>query len=103
MAIMHAEDTPFYCFRALESLKQYFGFVTGKSKDGEQWQEMAKAIGDRRADIEPIRELAFPARHGVPEYLSDEMRKNMFFVTWQIVETYINYRLEQTGSSYRLQ
>lgn len=103
MAIKHADDTPFYCFRAIESLKQYFGFMTGTLRDADQWQEMTKAIGDHLAVIEPIRLLAFPARHGVPQQLTDEDRKTTFLTTWDIVEKFIDFRLTQTGSSYQMQ
>lgn len=103
MSIRHADDTAFYCFRAIESLKQYFGYVTGKTEDKEQWQEMTKAIGDHRTTVEPIRKLAFPARHGLPEAITDEERKNLFFAAWEIVEAFINVRLKETGSNYVLQ
>jgi hypothetical protein len=103
MAIKNADDTPFYCFRALESLKQYFGFANGLEKDREQWEAMAKVIGVKQEVVEPIRELAFPARHGVPKPITDEERKQIFLVTWDIVERFIDYRLKERGSSYRLQ
>lgn len=103
MAIKHPDDTPFYCFRALESLKQYFGYTTGAETDREQWEEMAKTIGGKRDDVEPIRKLAFPARHGVPEPVTDQIRKNTFLTTWDIVEKYVDYRLKQSGSNFRLQ
>jgi hypothetical protein len=103
MAIKHPDDTPFYCFRALESLKQYFGYTTGAATDREQWEEMTKAIGGKRDDVEPIRELAFPARHGVPKPVTDQMRKDAFFTTWNIVERFIDYRLTRSGSNFRLQ
>lgn len=103
MAIRHSDDTAFYCFRAIESLKQYFGFMSGKINDKEQWEEMAKAVGDHRNTVEPIRKLAFPARHGVPDPVTDEERKNIFLSTWTIVEAYVNYRLKESGSNFRFQ
>jgi hypothetical protein len=102
MAIKHPDDTPFYCFRALETLKQYFGHMTGAETDGGQWEEMAKAIGGKQDDVEPIRKLAFPARHGVPVPVTDQMRKDTFLTTWHIVEKYIDFRLSQGGSGFRL-
>ncbi|MBI4379174.1 MAG: hypothetical protein HY578_08775 [Nitrospinae bacterium] len=102
MAIQHLDDTAFYCFRALESLKQYFGYILEISGDREQWEEMSKAIGGNREDIEPIRKLAFPARHGVPEPITDKKRKEVFLITWDIVEKFMDYRLKQYGSDFRL-
>jgi hypothetical protein len=103
MAIKNADDTPFYCFRALESLKQYFGFKNGLEKDREQWEAMAKVIGVKQEVVEPIRKLAFPARHGVPDPITGEKRKQIFLTTWDIVERFIDYRLKEQGSNYRLQ
>jgi hypothetical protein len=103
MAIKRPDDTPFHCFRAIESLRQYFGFVDGIADDHKQWKAMAKAIGGKREDLEPIRKLAFPARHGVPNPITDQERKDIFFLTWNIVERVIDYRLKKSGASYRLQ
>jgi hypothetical protein len=103
MAMKHADDTPFYCYRALESLKQYFGFVNGITGDREQWKSMASALGGREEDVTPIKDLAFPARHGIPNPITDPKRKDIFLLTWNIVERFIDYRLKQCGSNYRLQ
>jgi hypothetical protein len=103
MAIKHADDTPFYCFRALESLKQYFGFVNELAADREQWEAMASVVGGKPEDIEPIRALAFPARHGVPDPITDQKRRDVFFLTWDIVDRFIDFKLKQSGSNYRLQ
>jgi len=53
--------------------------------------------------VEPIRSLAFPARHGVPQPLTDEVRKTIFIATWDIVEKFVDFRLMQSGSGYRMQ
>lgn len=103
MAIKHPDDTPLYCFRALESLNQCFGYATDAATDREQWEDMAKVIGGKRDDVEPIRKLAFPATHGVPEPVIDPLRKNRFPTTWDIVEKYVGYRLKQSGSGFCLQ
>lgn len=103
MAMKHADDTPFYCYRALESLKQYFGFVNGITGDREQWKSMASALGGKEEDVTPIKDLAFPARHGIPNPITDSKRKDIFLLTWNIVESFIDYRLKQCGSNYRRQ
>lgn len=103
MAMKHADDTPFYCYRALESLKQYFGFVNGITGDREQWKSMATALGGKEEDITPIKDLAFPARHDIPNPITDQKRRDIFLLTWGIVESFIDYRLKQCGSTYRLQ
>jgi hypothetical protein len=104
MAIKRLDDTPFHCFRAVESLKQYFAFTNNKLKESnQQWQALATAVGREKKYMEPIRDLARPARHGIPELITDEIRKDILFRTWDIVERFIDYRLKIIGSNYRLQ
>jgi hypothetical protein len=103
LAIKHPDDTGFYCYRALESLKQFFGALTGEKDDRKQWAAMASTLGGKEEDIKPIKDLAFPARHGVPDPITDQQRKNIFLLTWDIVEKFIDYRLKEGGSNYGLQ
>ena len=95
-ALRRLDDAPFYCYRALESLRQSFG--AGLS-DGEQWQAMAQALGSSKEEMEPLRSLAFPARHGAAKPLTDDERGKIYMYTWDIVERYIDYRLVQSGAS----
>ena len=102
LAIRHPDDTGFYCYRALESLKQFFGFLRAEKDDRKQWQAMASVLGGKEEDIKPIKDLAFPARHGVPDPITDQQRKDIFLKTWDLVERFVDYRLKETGSSYRM-
>lgn len=94
LAIKRADDTPFYCFRAIESLRQSFG---AELSEAEQWREMAAAVGSSKDEMEPLRRRAFPARHGVPMPLSDRERREIFLYTWCIVERFIDFRLTAAG------
>lgn len=93
-AIKRPDDTPFYCYRAIESLRQSFG---ADLSEGEQWREMAAAVGSSKEEMEPLRTRAFPARHGVPLPLSDQDRQELFLYTWAIVERFIDFRLKAAG------
>ena len=98
MSMRYLDDSAFYCFRAIETIKQYFGYIT----DAEQWLAMKNAIGGEKGDLNFVRKLAFPARHGTPTIITDEERGKIFAITWSVVERFINYRLEQLSFSYRL-
>jgi hypothetical protein len=89
-AIKRPDDTAFYCFRALESLRQSFG---SDLREAEQWAAMAKAVGSSKADMQPLRDHAFRARHGAHRAITDEERQKFFLYTWETVEKYIDYRL----------
>jgi hypothetical protein len=94
-AIKHADDTAFYCFRAIESLRQSFG---ADLPDADQWKAMSEAVGSSKEEMEPLRSHAFPARHGIPKPLTDKDRQQFFLYTWNIVEKYIDFRLKKAGS-----
>lgn len=93
-SIKRPDDTAFYCYRALESLRQSFG---AELTDAEQWTAMGKEVGSSKEEMEFLRSHAFPARHGIPKPISDEERKKMFLYTWNVVERYVDYRLKVAG------
>jgi hypothetical protein len=95
-AMKRPDDTGFYCYRALESLRQSFGHDL---PDAEQWTAMAKAVGSSKESMEPLRTHAFPARHGIPRPLDDETRQGLFSFTWGIVESYIDHKLTTSGAA----
>ena len=104
LALRYLDDTPFYCYRALESLKQSFAWSLNldPKDDKLHWIKMAEAIGGHKSETEPVFSLAFPARHGMPARLTDEKRADIFKRTWLIVERYVNFRLSQIKSDFRL-
>ena len=57
LSMKHADDTAFYCYRAIESLKQHCAIRTNlqSTKDAEQWSLFRKISGCDRADRSPER------------------------------------------------
>jgi hypothetical protein len=98
MSMRHPEDTGFYCYRALESLKQYFSyrFKLEEKRDVVQWRKMVEELGITEShylSIESWRKpYAYAARHGVPEAISEEWRIKIFNDTWEAVDKYVSYR-----------
>ena len=64
---------------------------------------MTATTGKTKEDIESLRGHAFPARQWIPRPLSDDERKTLFLLTWEVVESYIDYRLAKMGSNFTLQ
>lgn len=90
MAMKHPEDTGFYCYRAIESLRQHctvkFNLTRNKSAQWEKLREMAQCDEDT---IRYIKAVADPVRHGdVMSIMSDD-RKTLFLKTWDIVDRYV--------------
>ncbi|MFM9865397.1 MAG: hypothetical protein ACKVRO_17530 [Micropepsaceae bacterium] len=101
-AIKRLDDTGFYCFRAIESLRQAFGHELKLVSEVSQWKAMADALRTSKQDSEKLRKHALSARHGIPRPLSDEERQELLLYTWDIVERYIDHRLAQSGSAFRV-
>ncbi len=93
-AMKRLDDSAFYCYRAIESIRRSFG---PELSDREQWQAMSTALGSSRDEMEPLRARAFDARHGQAAALSDQERSEVFTCTWDVVEKYIDFRLDQGG------
>lgn len=90
MAMKHPDDTAFYCFRALESLKHYCRVRFEIESESGQWKKLSELTGTGKGDIEFIREKAFPTRHGDIVGITSDDRKKMFLKTWDIVDAFLN-------------
>lgn len=101
-SIKRLDDTAFYCFRALESLRHSFGHELNIDSEVDQWKAMGVALETSSDSMKPLREHAFPARHGLPRPLSDAERKSILMYTWDVVERYVDYRLEKKGVEFRI-
>jgi hypothetical protein len=88
-AMKNPGDTPFYCFRALETLKQLCGYRYKIEGDINQWKKLTEITGYSKEDIEHIKEPAFEARHGLRKPITDDDRAGIFLKTWNIINMFI--------------
>lgn len=91
-AMKHADDTGFYCYRAIESLRHHCATVFGlsdaeRSKQWEKFREMAKCD---EAKIRFIKSAADPVRHGNVYGVTSADRSDLFTSTWDIVDGYLS-------------
>jgi len=97
LALEHAEDTGFYCFRAIESLRQFFNEQGDKNRS---WKKLRDATNTDRDTIEEnIQEYSKNRRHGDVYLITGEERKLVLETTWDIITGFIEYvdeKLEQT-------
>lgn len=89
LALKDTEDTVFYCFRAIESLKQYCKEKFNISKEKEQWEKVSEISGFNKEYIEDIRNEAFPLRHGSYSFHTSEEREKFLTKTWNVVEGFL--------------
>lgn len=90
-AMKNAEDTGFYCYRAIESLYQHCIVVNGMSSGNkkQQWEKFRAVAECDEQTLLLIKVAADPLRHGVPVFVSSEDRAKLFTSTWDVVGKYI--------------
>lgn len=90
-AMKNAEDTGFYCYRAIESLRHHCAQVNNLQLNNKniQWEKFREVSGCNRNDIDVIKSFADPQRHGELGLITADERKNIFLITWNIVEAYL--------------
>lgn len=91
-AMKHADDTGFYCYRAIESLRHHCAATFGlsdaeKSKQWEKFREVAKCDETK---IRLIKSAADPVRHGNVYGVTSADRNDLFMSTWDIVDGYLS-------------
>ena len=87
----HADDTGFYCYRAIESLRHHCAAVHGLSgaDKSTQWKKFREVSLCTEEALRAIKMFADPLRHGEPSGVNAEDRTNLFTSTWDIVDGYL--------------
>lgn len=87
-AIQFPEDTGFYCYRAIESLLQYFDAATNKKQ---AWESLRQATNTTREEIDKIKNVSDQNRHGIHNDLLGDIRKEIIVLAYKITYNFINY------------
>lgn len=85
-SMVNPDDTGFYCYRAIESLKQYCKYKYGIESEKDQWAKLSELTGYDSDKIQFIKEKADPVRHGDLSVITDDNRVKIFNDTWDIVD-----------------
>jgi hypothetical protein len=91
-AMKHADDTGFYCYRALESLRHHCAALHGQSNadKSRQWEKFREIAGCTEDTLRAIKGAADPLRHGQPAGTTSDDRAKLFTTTWEVVDAYLN-------------
>lgn len=86
-----ADDTAFYCYRAIESLRQHCSKIhdLANAEKSEQWRKFREISGSDKQALIDIKEAADPLRHGDVTRLDAVEREKLFIGTWDVVEGYL--------------
>ncbi|WP_396328913.1 hypothetical protein [Burkholderia anthina] len=90
-ALKFPDDTPFYCYRALESLRHHAAAVHGlrASSSADQWAKFREVANCEKAAIMTIKDAADGLRHGDPLQFENVDRAEVIRATWRIVRAYV--------------
>ncbi|MDS3860714.1 hypothetical protein RIF25_07795 [Thermosynechococcaceae cyanobacterium BACA0444] len=86
------DDTGFYCYRAIESLRQHciLKFNLNPKNKSVQWEKLREIAQCDEESIRSIEKAAEPVRHGDVASMTSEDRENLFLKTWDIVDRYVD-------------
>lgn len=91
-AMRDADDTGFYCYRAIESLRHHCAAVHAVfavNKSG-QWEKFREVAGCDERTLRSIKAAADPLRHGVASAVSSKEREKLLTSTWEVVDGYLH-------------
>lgn len=91
-AMKHADDTGFYCYRAIESLRHHCASLNGMrdATKAQQWQKFREVAEITEESIRLVKVAADPLRHGEPATDAAIDRVALFNTTWAIVDAYVS-------------
>lgn len=90
-SMKHADDTAFYCYRAIESLRHHCASehsLTDESK-AMQWEKFRQVSGCSEDILRQIKVAADPLRHGEATGGNSDDRASLFMATWDVVDGYL--------------
>jgi len=90
-AMKNADDTGFYCYRAIESLRQHCieRFGLDPAKKDEQWAKVRELSGCTEEILREVKAAADATRHGEVVKVTSEQRQRLFLITWDVVDGYV--------------
>jgi hypothetical protein len=95
-ATLQTHMTPFYCFRAIESIKKFFGAKYDINKDDKQWEKLREELNIERTIIDEVKKFADPIRHGdIGQVISWEKWKGILLTTRQLIDKFIEWNKSQ--------
>ncbi len=90
-SIKHADDTAFYCYRAIESLRHHCAAVNSLTEESKaiQWAKFREVTGCDEQALREIKAAADPLRHGQVVGSTSADRERLFTSTWNTVDSYL--------------
>jgi len=90
-AIRSPLSTAFFCFRAVECLRQFFYKVEDGDETGPSWERLRSALRVDRSWILPMETLARAQRHGDFPTMSGSKQVEIMTHAWKVVDRFSEY------------
>ncbi|MEJ1165556.1 hypothetical protein V9K97_17745 [Variovorax sp. CCNWLW186] len=89
-ALKNADDTGFYCYRAIETLRHHCAAVHGMTDAGkaEQWARFREISGVSEEVLREVKAAADPLRHGDTFPVGADSAR-VLTITWHAVDAYL--------------
>jgi hypothetical protein len=89
MALKIPDDSAFYCYRAIESLRQHIAMTHKITTESGQWEKLRRMTKVDKNTLMGIKAAADPIRHGGIMSITGDDREKILITTWDIVDRYI--------------
>jgi len=90
-AIRSSSDTGFFCYRAIECIRQSFKREEDGKDDSPSWERLRDALCIDRSWINYLIKFAKPQRHGETPYMSGKDRDSAMQHAWKVVDRFCVY------------
>jgi hypothetical protein len=91
-AMKNAEDTGFYCYRAVEALRHHCAAIHNISEKDKliQWEKFREVSKIDELSIRKLENSAQSIRHGGISSVTNNDREDLFETTWNVVGAYVS-------------
>lgn len=83
-------DTGFFCFRAIECIRQDFRESNDKDEK-KSWERLNNNLRIKKTYLEEVRKFALPQRHGRMPEMTGTQRVELMKTAWSVVDRYALY------------
>ncbi|NQT31601.1 MAG: hypothetical protein HQ588_04630 [Deltaproteobacteria bacterium] len=90
-AIRSPSDTGFFCYRAVECVRQHFVINEDNNQSEPSWKRLRDTLRIDRSWISPLERFSVPQRHGASSYMSKEDRVLLMQRTWKVIDRFCVY------------
>jgi hypothetical protein len=105
LSIKYPKDTGVFCYRAIESIMQFFNKGNPEDVDARKkaWTALSENLRISKPWTDFVKDFALNPRHGSPKLLTGEDRINIMMHSWQVVDRFLIFLTngrKQLDSSY---